>query len=144
MHFQVDAERGELMFVWSSFRSRRRTSLRTIGRPPKALAGSTRDIGDRPKRPLRFLQRNPIKGWNHDVDFVQKAFEHACRRAMLSGLDRGIPPVAHQVGCTVERYRFAFRFGTRTMPLSGAYGGQGKAAGSSDLPAALLSVQTGR
>jgi len=29
------------------------------------------------------------------------------------------------------------------MPFSGTYGGQGKAAGSSDLPAALLSFQAG-
>jgi len=29
---------------------------------------------------------------------------------------------------------------TRTMPPGGTYGGQGKAAGSSDLPAALLSA----
>jgi hypothetical protein len=41
MHFQLDAERGELMFVWSSFRTRRRTVLRT-GRTPKRSAAQAR------------------------------------------------------------------------------------------------------
>jgi hypothetical protein len=51
------------------------------------------------------------------MGLTQKAFERAHRRAMLRRLDWGIPPVAHHVGCTVKRHRFAFRFGTRTMPL---------------------------
>jgi hypothetical protein len=86
----------------------------------------------------------PIKSWIHRADSTQKPFERGCKRAMLARLDWGIPPVAHQVGCKVKRYVASLagpaparcRFG-------GTYGGQGKAAGSSDLPAALLSVPTG-
>jgi hypothetical protein len=63
---------------------------------------------------------------------------------MLGWLDWGIPPVAHQVGCTVKCY--ALRL-TGSAParcrFCGTYGGQGKAAGSSDLPAALLCAQMG-
>jgi hypothetical protein len=64
---------------------------------------------------------------------------------MLGRLDWDIPPVAHQVGWTVKRYAAS---PTGSAParcrFSGTYGGQGKAAGSSDLPAALLSLQTSR
>jgi hypothetical protein len=129
------------MFVWSfRFCSRRRTLGRTIRYPPRRRRFGNASAVGRIRSP-RFPRHGLIKGWNHHVDFTRKAFERAHGRAMLGRLDWGIPPVAHQVGCKAKRYRFDFRFGTRTMPLSGTYGGQGKAAGSSDLPAALLSVQ---
>jgi hypothetical protein len=102
------------MFVWS-FRfalvDERSAARFVAGQDVAALAMH----GDR--YGLHASADPAIKGWNHHVDITQKAFERARRRAMLGQLDRGIPPVAHQVGCTVKRYRFAFRFGTRTTPL---------------------------
>ena len=89
------------MFVWSSFRSRRRTAAPHDELHAETLAG----LGTRRRWAgygLCVFQTRPIKVGNTHVDFTQKAFERAGGRAMLGWLDWGILPVAHQVGCTVK------------------------------------------
>ena len=131
------------MFVWRSFRSRRRTAAPHDELHAEMLAG----LGTRRRWAgygLCVFQTRPIKVGNTHVDFTQKAFERAPRARYARVAGPGHPArcassgmygevlTASPAGSAPARCRFC-----------GTYGGQGKAAGSSDLPAALLCAQTG-
>jgi hypothetical protein len=110
------------MFVWSWFCSPDRR-FPQMSCPPGRRRACER-LGDRPDAASAFFKRGPFKVGNPHVDFTQKAFERSRGRAMLGWLDWGIPPVAHQVGCTVKRHSAS---PAGSVParcrFSGTYGG---------------------